>query len=167
MRAPTSKQFVVDCEYSGETHQLISMAIVPLWPKLDEFGTALKISKPLADEAREFYEVIAPLPRDMSPWVQENVAPHLNKEGIPYEEFQRKLESFLLAQDVWGLHYDWCDDIAYFNRAMITGPGERIKIPHAYLTHTHHPDIEVKSEVAHNALHDARAIAAEIRLRLR
>lgn len=152
-------KFVVDCEYSGETNELISMAIVPLWPA----GTSLtEVEVP----DREFYEVISPLPRNLSPWVQENVVPHLGKPGIPYGLFQRKLELFLIEHEVHELHYDWCDDIAYFNRAMITGPGERIELPARYLAHIHHAGIEYHSQKGHSALHDARAISVAIRCRL-
>lgn len=165
MKIAPEFQFVVDCEYSSETHELISMAIVPLWPSGSFGWRPDKLLKSAAVPEKEFYEVIAPLPNNMSGWVQENVVPYLDKEGIPFAEFQQRLEAFMLKNGVKQLHYDWCDDIAYFCRAMITGPGERIQMPGLALTHTHHPDIETESEVAHNALHDARAIAAAIRQR--
>lgn len=153
MYVPVTRHFVVDCEYSTTTNELISLAIVPLYT-------------PGVDPSREFYEVIAPLPEGMSDWVQENVIPHLGKEGIAYEVFQKKLEAFLLENKVQMLHYDWCDDVAYINRVLITGPGERILFPHNFLAHVHHSGIEYASETAHNALEDARAIACAIRERI-
>lgn len=158
MRTADEQKFAVDCEYAGETHELISMAIVPLYG-LQGF----QIGR-FEDPEREFYEVISPLPKS-SPWVERHVLPYLMKSGIPRLMFVQKLEEFLLKHQVRELHYDWCDDIAYFNRFMITGPGKRIKMPGPSLGHFHHPDIEVQSQTAHNALEDARAIAAAIRAR--
>jgi len=158
MYVPILRQFVVDCEYSSETNELISMAIVPLWTGKNTFD-------PLPEPEREFYEVIDPLPSQMSDWVQQNVVPHLQKPGISYAEFQQKLQAFLLAQGVQMIHYDWCDDIAYFNRALITGPGERLELSRPYLAHIHHTNIEYDSLTQHNALEDARAMAAAIRRR--
>jgi hypothetical protein len=129
----------------------------------------------LVDPDREFYEVLSTLPDVMSDWVLENVIPNLGKTGITPRQFQEKLEAFLSQHQVQELHYDWCEDIAYFNRVLVTGPGERLKIPTtqkvngkavAALAHIHHTDIEATSKVAHNALHDARAIALAIRRRL-
>lgn len=161
MLVQSHRKFVVDCEYSGETNQIISVAIVPLW--YDHF---VKPSTIIPVPEREFYEVISPLPQGMSDWVQTNVVPHLNKPGIPYQQFQEKLEAFFVQHQIEELHYDWCDDIAYINRLMITGPGERIQLGGRFLTHTHHPNIEYKSKTAHNALEDARAVAAAIRERI-
>jgi hypothetical protein len=158
-------QFVVDCEYSSESHELISMAIVPLWPTGSFGWRTEKVIAPTEVPEKEFYEVITPLPAGMSEWVQQNVVPYLEKEGVSFATFQERLETFMLKNGVKQLHYDWCDDIAYFNRAMITGPGERIQMAGLALIHIHHPNIETQSQVAHNALHDARAIAAAVRQR--
>ena len=161
MLVQSHRKFVVDCEYSGETNQIISVAIVPLW--YDHFSKpGLIVEVP----EREFYEVISPLPQGMSEWVKTNVVPHLNKSGISYQQFQEKLAAFFSAHQIEELHYDWCDDIAYINRLMITGPGERIGMGGRFLSHVHHPDIEYTSKTAHNALHDARALAAAIRERI-
>ena len=159
MRVADDQRFVVDCEYSGETHELISMAIVPLY-RLEGFSIGR-----FEDPDREFYEVIEPLPKNLSPWVQENVVPHLKKPGISKVDFIRKLEEFMLKHSVRELHYDWCDDIAYFNRFMVTGPGKRIRMAGPSLSHIHHPNITVQSATPHNALEDARGIAAAIRAR--
>jgi hypothetical protein len=163
VKTPHDRQFVVDCEYSQPTNQLISMAIVPLWLPNSQIE-AMEVS------GKEFYEVISPLPNDLTDWVKVNVIPQLNKTAIPFQYFQEKLESFLLEHRVQELHYDWCEDIAYFNRVMITGPGCRIKIYQGsssrYLSHVHHPDIEGRSAKPHNALSDARGIAEAIRRRL-
>lgn len=159
MRVADDQKFVIDCEYAGESHELISMAIVPLYG-LHGF----QIGR-FEDPDREFYEVISPFPKQISPWVERNVMPYLMKAGIPRSMFVQKLEEFMLKHQVRELHYDWCDDIAYFNRIMITGPGERIKMSGPALAHHHHPGIEVQSKTAHNALEDARGIAAAIRAR--
>ncbi len=160
MYVDTRCQFVVDCEYSNETFELISIAVVPLWP---ENGKLVGVD---ADPSREFYEVVHPLPQGLSSWVQENVVPHLGQTGIALVDLQRRFEAFLKQHCVQELHYDWPEDIAYVNRLMITGPGERLTLPSPFLTHVHHPGIEVCSKTPHNALHDARAIAAALRIRL-
>lgn len=167
MNAPSERQFVVDCEYSAEDNALISMAIVPLW--LPNNAT-----KAEAWPSLEFYEVVSPLPCRMSDWVKANVVPRLDKMGISFVNFQTRLQAFLIEHQVEELHYDWCEDIAYFNRALVTGPGERLKFPHEArqstleqsLSHVHHPNIESNSRAPHNALEDARAIAEAIRRRI-
>ncbi len=163
MQISQRTKFVIDCEYNGKTHELISMAIVPLWSLKLDLADELK---PFVEEEREFYEVISPLPSDLEPWVKDNVVPHLNKPGIPFQLFQEKLEAFFRTHHIQEIHYDWCDDIAYLNRALITGPGERIKFPTQALVHVHHTDIEYTSQTAHNALEDARAVASAIRRRI-
>lgn len=163
MHSSQMTQFVIDCEYNGPTKELISMAIVPLWTQKRSLGLGVEA---FVEEDREFYEVISILPMDLDPWVKENVIPHLSKPGITFQQFQEKLEAFLLKHNVQELHYDWCDDIAYVNRIFITGPGERIQFPSQALAHIHHTNIEYTSQTAHNALEDARAVAEAIRRRI-
>lgn len=164
-------KFVVDCEYDDLTKTLISMAIVPLWPPVSD----LSYFEQQDQREGEFYEVIEPFPQQMSDWVRENVLPKLRKPGIDYRAFQAKLQNFLLTHGVEELHYDWCEDIAYFNRALITGPGERLQLPATVLTkqeglvtklvHVHHTDIVFKGIDPHFALDDARMLAVAIKLR--
>lgn len=160
MSTPHQCKFVVDCEFSTVTNELISMAIVPLWTTGQQ--PYYKIE---AEPDREFYEVISPLPQNLSEWVQVNVVPHLNKPGVTMQQFQEKLEAFFIEHQIEELHYDWCADIAYVNNAMMTGPGQRIKLGGRYLSHIHHPSIPDSPHSSHNALEDARALAATIRER--
>lgn len=159
MYVDTDRQFVVDCEYSDLTQEPISIAIVPLWP---HSGRLVGIDE---CPAREFYEVISPLPRS-SEWIAKNVVPHLDRVGISRVDLQRKLSTFLFEHDIQELHYDWVEDIAIVNKLMVTGPGERIDLPGKFLTHVHHYELESSSKTPHNALCDARAIAAALRVRL-
>lgn len=161
MYVEQSGKYVVDCEFHSLTNEIISIAIVPLWNEPSRY-----FLKPQEEPEREFYEVISPLPENLTDWVKTNVVPYLNKPGIPYAQLQEKLEAFFVKHRVEELHYDWCNDIAIINRLMITGPGQRIKLGGRFLSHTHHPDIECTSKTAHNALEDARALAAAIRERL-
>lgn len=160
MYVDSDQQFVVDCEYSNETSELISIAVVPLWP---HSGRLVGIE---VCPDREFYEVVSPLPSKLSPWVQEHVTPKLEKPGISLVDLQRKFEAFLFEHQIQELHYDWVEDIVYVNRLMVTGPGERLQIPCKFLSHIHHPNLNSCSQSAHNALDDARAIAAALRIRL-
>jgi hypothetical protein len=68
MKTPHAAMFVVDCEYSAVTNQLISMAIVPLW---SEDMYAQSSLTELVDPDREFYEVLSTLPDVMSDWVED------------------------------------------------------------------------------------------------
>lgn len=126
----------LDCEFNGWNGQLISMALV-------------------AEDGREFYEVL-PCESPVE-WVAENVMPHLGKPAVSQEVFADKLRFFLQRFLDLQIIADWPDDIAYFCKALITGPGERIVTPPLafYVI-----EVQYESEVPHNALCDARAIRA-------
>jgi len=128
----------LDCEFNGWNGSLISMAIV-------------------SSDGQEFYEVL----RCDNPveWVAENVMPFLGKPPIAQDEFTRKLQSFLRRFRDCVVIADWPDDIAYFCKALITAPGERITTPPITLRIlTDLPDEAYEAEVRHNALSDARAM---------
>lgn len=144
--------FVVDCEFNSMNGELLSMAIVPLWPSETAGDTA---------GSREFYEVLEHDHLQIHPWVAENVIPVMNKTSVNMQNFQINLERFLKEHHVKHLYFDWPDDIAYFSRALITGPGTRIKVP-GNLRMEFVPGINCPSEVPHNALHDARGVAWSI-----
>lgn len=134
----------LDCEFNGFNGDLISMALV-------------------AADGREFYEVLPC--RDVVPWVAEHVIPILGKEPITKEEFARRLQTFLWSiDDALTIIADWPDDISYFCKAMITGPGECINTPHLQFRivrdipkSAYEPPL---NPCQHNALSDARAMKA-------
>lgn len=130
----------IDCEFNEFGGDLISMALV-------------------AEDGQEFYEVLD-LENDWEygPWVFANVVPHLNKDPITKEAFQRKLWMFINQWDEVHIVADWPDDIKYFCMSLITGPGMCIHTP---LKMTMQIDRELNTEssaILHNALSDARAI---------
>lgn len=128
----------IDCEFNGMNGGLISMGLVS------------------EDGEREFYEVVD-CHETIDPWVQENVLPILEKDPIPYKEFQRRLARFLKAFPSVHVVADFPDDIKHFMNSVITGPGEWMMIQP--LTTEVDDGLSAKaSTLLHNALHDARAI---------
>lgn len=131
----------LDCEFNGWNGSLISMALV----------TA---------DGREFYEVLPC--RNPCEWVAQNVMPILGKEPISQEEFSSRLQAFLCdIDDNLIIVADWPEDIAYFCKALITGPGECIITPPlSFQIVRNLPPEAYAGLVPHNALSDARTIKA-------
>jgi hypothetical protein len=127
----------IDTEFNEFRGSLISMALV-------------------AESGEEFYEVLHC--ENPGPWVAVNVMPILNKEPVSVQEFQHKLHAFLMQFDSVHVVADWPEDIAHFCNALITGPGMRMDTP--TLTMAVDRSLEAVSALPHNALEDARAIAA-------
>jgi hypothetical protein len=130
----------IDCEFNEFGGDLISMALV-------------------ADDGREFYEVLN-LEKDYKygSWVFANVVPWLNKDPIDKQVFQAKLWTFINQWDNVHIIADWPDDIKYFCMSLITAPGMCIGTP---LNLTMQIDRTLNTEasaIPHNALEDARAI---------
>lgn len=145
------KNFFIDTEFNGFCGRLISMAIVS------------------EDLTSEFYEV---LNKDtycnpyggiyLDSWVKENVIPHLNKTPVSVKEFQDRLETFLKENSEDNkirIIADWPEDLTHFTKMLITGPGRRMIVPNFELVFD--SQIEYHSELPHNALEDARAIAKQ------
>lgn len=129
----------LDTEFNGFGGDLISMALVPH-----------------DDSLPEFYREIV-MRQQLHPWVRENVVPHLILPPISYSEFQNALANYLWDIRECTIVADWPDDIRYFCEALITGPGQMIKLMHNIKFELNF-DIKYESLVPHNALHDARAI---------
>jgi hypothetical protein len=127
-----------DAEFNQLDGGLISMALV------SEDGT------------REFYEVVE-IKEKIHPWVAENVMPILDKEAVPYVEFQKRLKKFLSQFPTIHLVVNHPDDLVHFNRALITGTaGEWMKFQPISME----IDDAVSGKASkrhHNALYDARA----------
>ena len=128
----------IDCEYNDFRGDLISMALV-------------------SEDGQEWYEVLECT--NPSPWVAANVMPHLGKPSIAPAQFAKSLQSFLMGFQAVHIVADWPEDIAHFCRALIVGPGCRLNTPPLTLEVVRLAE-PLKSETPHNALSDARAIAA-------
>lgn len=134
----------IDTEFNGFGGELISVGLV-------------------AETGQEFYEVLSCANPD--PWVAEHVIPFLGQEPITRAELQERLQHFLFQFVRVEIIADWPDDIKYFCETLITEPGCAINHPPIsfVLDRTLSSD---GSQVPHNALHDARAIAEEHQTKL-
>lgn len=129
----------LDTEFNGFGGKLISMALVPE-----------------NDSQREFYKELE-ITDKLSPWVKENVSPHLILVPSTYNQFQQALAQYLWEVGDCTIIADWPDDIRYFCESLITGPGMCLTMLHNIKFELDF-GIEYESKVPHNALHDARAI---------
>ena len=129
----------LDCEFTNFEGRLISMALV-------------------AENGDEFYEVVAYDMWECHPWVIDNVIPILNKDMIPYSDFQRSLALFLRKYDEVEVIADWPEDFWHFSRALLTGPGMMMEAPKIKMKMERR--LDYKSDLPHNALEDAKAIKA-------
>lgn len=129
----------IDCEFNEFKGDLISMAIV-------------------AEDGREFYEVTHC--DQPGAWVAQHVMPILNKAPISMRELQAQLFLFLAQFEAIHVVADWPEDIKHFCDALITGPGMRMDTPPLTMEVRRDLDSEL-SAVPHNALDDARAVAAK------
>jgi hypothetical protein len=141
-------RYFLDTEFNGMGGDLISLALV-------------------SENSRELY-LAAPCLNPV-PWVAANVMPIVRCAGaspimdnpallgtsIAYF-LQRDSKPYVIA--------DWPDDIAYFCKTLIVGPGQMVKIPSlafeiirvdAYPT-------DLSGAIQHNALWDARALRHKI-----
>lgn len=132
----------LDCEFNGFGGELISMALVD-------------------EEGHSFYEVLSCL--DPVPWVAENVMPILAQEPVSFTEFQNKLGLFLNAYDAIHVIADWAEDLSLFTRSLVLGAGRAMRIPPLTLE-LWMGTIRFPSQVPHNALSDAEALADSYRL---
>jgi len=141
-------RFFLDTEFNGFGGELMSIALVP------EYGT------------REYYAVLPP-PEHMHPWVERHVVPYLDSvptglktERLPAGVIAREIARFLADEEERVIVADWPDDIAYFCRLLMTGPGEMVTIGSLAFTLVDLAGFSTarNSKVPHNALHDARAL---------
>lgn len=126
----------IDCEFNEFKGDLISLALV-------------------AEDGAEWYRVLTcPNP---GPWVSEHVIPVLVEKPVTRSSFVVSLHLWLKRYDAIHVIADWPEDIAHFCESLITGPGMRIDTPPLTMEIRRDLDL-VPSEMAHNALADARAI---------
>lgn len=128
-----------------------------LWldTEFNEHGGDL-ISLALVNEDMDFsfYEVLHC--EHPGEWVRANVMLILQREPITLHDFQKQLEQYLLSFPAVHIIADWPDDVAYFCRALIIGPGQRINTPP--ITFEIVRD-DAPSRLPHNALADAEGMA--------
>ncbi len=130
----------LDCEFNSWGGQLISMALV---------GEAAGV---------EWYKVVE-LHEQADPWVEEHVLPKLQEAPVRMGALKGSLAVFLSKFDSIHVIADWPDDIAYFCRALLIGPGTKIHTPPltmevVLMDHA----TAIPSTLPHNALADAKAI---------
>ncbi len=130
----------LDCEFNGFNGYLISMAIV-------------------STDGAEFYAVLPlpGLPGDIHPWVQEHVVPYLVKEPEDEATFRARLRMFLLKHQPGPIYADWPEDFVHLLEAICGPNGVRLNVE---LDLRLIRSGELKPEVPHNALSDARALMA-------
>ena len=124
----------IDGEWNSYGGELISLALV-------------------SEDGRTFYEVLGCDNPD--PWVAENVMPKLGKPSITLQELQEHLELFLRQFDSVHVIADWPEDIMWFCKVLITGPGTRLNTPPLTMEVLR---VDTVSTNPHNALADAAAL---------
>lgn len=126
----------IDGEWNSYGGDLISLALV-------------------AEDGRAFYEVLGCENPDQ--WVAENVMPKLNKDPIPLVIFQLELAKYLMQFESEAVHIiaDWPEDIMWFCKILITGPGTRLDTPPLTMQILR---VDTVSQNPHNALADAQAL---------
>lgn len=134
----------LDTEFNGHGGELISIALVNVMAgRIDD----------------EFYEVVAfPDPEVQHPWVKANVLPKLNQAPVGREVTRKRLFKFLVRNP--GLIYaDWPADFEHLLGLLYKDqdPSRAFTIElNMCLRNTQ----GVQSTEPHNALADARALAA-------
>lgn len=139
-------RYFLDTEFNGMGGQLLTLAMV-------------------CEDGRELY---AASPRWLDPivdWVRENVISVMSVSGampkyVEPHKFGEEIYEFLKDDPMPSIMADWPDDIAYFCKAMIVGPGKVINLPRLQF---HWVQIDpyptsLPGAVQHNALWDARAL---------
>lgn len=143
-------RYFLDTEFNGFGGELLSLALVR------EDGAALYLVHPESQ-----------MDANPDPWVLKNVilalykVPKTVKVNQPLrDEWPGYIREFLQGDERPYIVTDWPDDISYFCKSTITGPGLMAPIPSlrfemvrvdAYPT-------EVKGAIQHNAYWDAMAL---------
>lgn len=124
----------IDGEWNSYDGELISLALV-------------------AEDGRSFYEVIGCYKPD--PWVSENVMPKLGKQWVSLAKLQSDLQEFLSQFQSVNIIADWPEDLMWFCKVLITGPGLRLDTPPLTMKILR---VDTVSKNPHNALADAQAL---------
>ena len=124
----------IDGEWNSYGGELISLALV-------------------SEDGRSFYRVLGCTNPD--PWVAENVMPKLHEDWITLDVLQSWLEVFLNQFDSVHIIADWPEDIMWFCKVLVTGPGTRLNTPPLTMEVLR---VDTVSSNPHNALADAMAL---------
>ena len=141
-------RYFLDTEFNGLGGELISVALV------GEGQFELYVAR----------QCLGPL----VPWVEANVRPVIHAAGaapVYRTDFWPDIEQFLMHDPDPVIIADWPDDIAYFCKAMIVGPGRMIATANQIRFEVHRVDAyptDLPNAVQHNALWDARALRRKI-----
>ena len=142
-------RYYIDTEFNGTAGQLLSIALV-------------------REDGAHFYEVLH-AHELIVPWVREHVVPHFGQEPVARLQAVKKMQKFLRkdsgdsgAPPVFIA--DWPEDLVHFNTLLLRDHGKR-NDPLRYaclLLNLSGFDTASASEVPHNALADARALADHV-----
>jgi len=138
-------RYYIDTEFNGTGGQLLSIALV-------------------RQDGAHFYEVLH-AHELIVPWVQDHVVPHFGQEPVARLQAVKKMQKFL-RKDA-GPHVfiaDWPEDLVHFNTLLLRDHGKRNDPLRYACLLLHMPGFDTASASArpHNALEDARALAAQI-----
>jgi hypothetical protein len=141
-------RYFLDTEFNGMNGDLISLALV-------------------SEDGRELYLVV-PCQNPIQ-WVADNVMPIIHCSGAhPIMDnpalIGASIATFLQRDPKPYIIADWPDDIAYFCKALIVGPGKMVDIP-SLAFEIIRVDVyptDMPEVVQHNALWDARALRRKI-----
>ncbi|WP_370372554.1 hypothetical protein [Henriciella pelagia] len=149
-------KYYLDCEFNGMGGELLSLALEP------EAGDPL-------------YLVRGDIPRDIEPWVRENVLPILHADNRGHKplksvvwdlaEWPTLIEEYLDGDRDITIVTDWPDDIKYFCELILTGPGQMIEIRPSLTFEMHRVDAyptELPGAVQHCAFWDAKALKLKL-----
>lgn len=140
----------LDTEFNGFGGDLLTLALAPEDPNVPEFYVA-----------RNDLSVLP-----IEPWVKDNVLPIINLPiaapmytHVSY--FGKYIQQYLSQfKDEITIVADWPDDIRYLMMCLITGPGMMVNLKelNICLRRCEPWPNDLKDQVQHNALCDARAI---------
>ena len=140
-------RYFLDTEFNGFGGALLSLALVP-------------------EDGEEFYITLAS-GDPPHPWVEQHVLPYLDhvpvglvSPRLSHASAGSALAAYLAHDPNPLIVADWPDDIAYFSRLLIVGPGRMQPVPALTFRLATMPGFSTaeNSAVPHNALHDARAL---------
>lgn len=141
--------YFLDCEFDGFGGDLLSLSLV-------------------RQDGRALYIILARAYEPCTEWVEQNVLPHLKDvpqdlmiwDALTPANAARTIRAYLLSDERPHIIADWPDDIAYFCRALMTGPGEMVAVRHItfeMLRAQAYPTT-LEGAVQHNAYWDAMAL---------
>jgi len=140
-------RYFLDTEYNGWAGALLSLALVP-------------------DQGEELYLTLD-WDGALEPWVERNVIPYLDMVAhdlvsprMSRSDAARAIAHYLAGDPDPLIVADWPEDIALFNALLVTGPGVMAEVPGLMFQFMPLTGFSTaaNSKVAHNALHDARAL---------